>query len=97
MKRFTLALVDSHDQAKSVVEKLTLAGFSEHDISVLFIAQDGVPEPAGEKYGTLPEATVIRAGRVSRLLPVLEAVLNGLGNTGRKRIESMALDVPSEL
>lgn len=37
----------------------------------------------------------IRAGQVSRLLPVLEAVLSGLGDTSRMR--SVTPDVPSQL
>ena len=39
---------------------------------------------------------VIRAGRVSRLLPVLEAVLKGQGNTGRISSESLVPTVPSK-
>lgn len=40
---------------------------------------------------------VIRARQVTQLLPVLEAVLRGPGDTGRIRSQSVAPDVPPEL
>jgi hypothetical protein len=35
-KRVALCLVDTNEQAQAIVERLTTAGFSQDDISVLF-------------------------------------------------------------
>ena len=62
MKRSTLCLVDSQDQARSIVEQLTSAGFTQDDISVLFADKSSTREFAHEKETKLPEGVTIGAG-----------------------------------
>lgn len=62
MKRSTLALVDSEEHARATVERLTSAGFSQDDISVLFADRSNTREFAHEKETKLPEGATIGAG-----------------------------------
>jgi len=78
MKRSTLCLVDSQDQARSIVEKLTSAGFSQDDISVLFADKESTREFAHEKETKMPEGATIGAGTGGTLGGVV-GLMAGLG------------------
>ena len=78
MKRSTLCLVDSQDQARSIVEKLTSSGFSQDDISVLFADKESTREFAHEKETKMPEGATIGAGTGGTLGGVV-GLMAGLG------------------
>ena len=62
MKRSALCLVDTEDQAATIVEKLRSAGFSDNDISVLFPDKGSTREFAHKKETKMPEGATIGAG-----------------------------------
>ena len=62
MKRSTLCLVDTEEQAGAIVEKLTTAGFSNDDISVLFPDRESSRDFAHKKETKMPEGATIGAG-----------------------------------
>jgi hypothetical protein len=55
MKRSALCLVDTEDQAATIVEKLRSAGFSDSDISVLFPDKGSTREFAHKKETKMPQ------------------------------------------
>ncbi|MBV8900535.1 MAG: hypothetical protein JOY92_10555 [Verrucomicrobia bacterium] len=62
MKRSTLALVDSEEQARAAIERLTSSGFSQNDVSVWSGALIGlgVPEHEAKRYqGALQEGGIL--------------------------------------
>lgn len=79
MKRSTLALVDSEEQARATVERLTSAGFSQDDISVLFADKSSTREFAHEKETKLPEGATIGAGTGGTLGGIV-GLMAGLGS-----------------
>jgi hypothetical protein len=79
MKRSTLALVDSEQQARTVVERLTSGGFSQDDISVLFADKSSTREFAHEKETKLPEGATIGAGTGGTLGGIV-GLMAGLGS-----------------
>jgi uncharacterized protein (TIGR02271 family) len=62
MKRSALCLVDTEDQAATIVEKLRSAGFSDNDISVLFPDKGSTREFAHKKETKMPEGATIGVG-----------------------------------
>src|SRR5258707_3513331 len=62
MKRSALCLVDTEDQAATIVENLRSAGFSDNDISVLFPDKGSTREFAHKKETKMPEGTAVGAG-----------------------------------
>jgi Heat induced stress protein YflT domain len=79
MKRSTLALVDSEEQARATVERLTSSGFSQDDISVLFADKSSTREFAHEKETKLPEGATIGAGTGGTLGGIV-GLMAGLGS-----------------
>ena len=79
MKRSTLALVNSEEQARATVERLTSAGFSQDDISVLFADKRSTREFAHEKETKLPEGATIGAGTGGTLGGIV-GLMAGLGS-----------------
>ena len=79
MKRSTLALVDSEEQARATVERLTAVGFSQDDISVLFADKSSTREFAHEKETKLPEGATIGAGTGGTLGGIV-GLMAGLGS-----------------
>src|ERR1700756_3825551 len=61
MKRSTLCLVDTEDQAEAIVERLKSAGFSDNDISVLFPDKGSTRDFAHKKETKMPEAATVGA------------------------------------
>src|ERR1700746_1405351 len=61
MKRSTLCLVDTEDQAEAIVERLKSAGFSDNDISVLFPDKGSTRDFAHKKETKMPEGTAVGA------------------------------------
>jgi hypothetical protein len=61
MKSAVFAIVSNAVQAESVVDELRLAGFANHDISVLFPDVEGTQEFAHEKSTKAPEGAVVGA------------------------------------
>src|SRR6201981_3997372 len=62
MKRSTLCLVDTEDQAEAIVERLKSAGFSDNDISVLFPDKGSTRDFAHKKETKMPEGAAVGAG-----------------------------------
>ena len=62
MKRSALCLVDTEAQADAVVSKLTTAGFSDNDISVLFPDKGSTRDFAHKKETKMPEGATVGAG-----------------------------------
>ena len=79
MKRSTLCLVDSQEQARAIVEKLIAAGFSQDDISVLFSDKGSTREFAHEKQTKLPEGATIGAGTGGAIGGIV-GLMAGLGS-----------------
>ena len=77
-KRVALCLVDTNEQAQTVVERLTAAGFSQDDISVLFPDKGSTKEFAHHKETKLPEGATVGAG-TGGLLGGTVGLLAGLG------------------
>jgi uncharacterized protein (TIGR02271 family) len=78
MKRSALCLVDTEDQAETIVERLKSAGFSDNDISVLFPDKGSTREFAHEKATKMPEGVTIGASTGGALGGAL-GLLAGIG------------------
>jgi hypothetical protein len=78
MKNAVFAIVGNAVQAESVVDELRLAGFANHDISVLFPDVEGTREFAHEKSTKAPEGAVIGAS-AGGLLGGMAGWVLGLG------------------
>lgn len=61
MKNAVFAIVSNAIQAEAVVDELRLAGFANHDVSVLFPDVEGTQEFAHAKSTKAPEGAVIGA------------------------------------
>ena len=86
MKRSTLCLVDTEDQAAAIVEKLRSAGFSDNDISVLFPDKGSTRDFAHKKETKMPEGATIGAstggalgGTIGLLAGIGALAIPGLG------------------
>jgi uncharacterized protein (TIGR02271 family) len=86
MKRSALCLVDTEDQAATIVEKLRSAGFSDNDISVLFPDKGSTREFAHKKETKMPEGATIGAstggavgGTIGLLAGIGALAIPGLG------------------
>jgi hypothetical protein len=77
-KRVALCLVDTNEQAQTVVERLTAAGFSQDDISVLFPDKGSTKAFAHQKETKLPEGATVGAG-TGGVLGGTVGLLAGLG------------------
>jgi hypothetical protein len=79
MKRSAISLVDTEDQAETIVGKLRNAGFSENDISVLFPDKGSTREFAHKKETKMPEGATIGASTGGAVGGVL-GLLAGIGS-----------------
>src|SRR6266403_5237497 len=86
MKRSALCLVDTEDQAATIVEKLRSAGFSDNDISVLFPDKGSTREFAHKKETKMPDGATIGAstggavgGTIGLLAGIGALAIPGLG------------------
>lgn len=79
MKRSTLGLVDTEQEAHSVIEKLTASGFAQDDISVLFPDKSSTRDFAHEKLTKMPEGATIGAGTGGTLGGII-GLMAGLGS-----------------
>jgi uncharacterized protein (TIGR02271 family) len=86
MKRSTLCLVDTEDQATTIVEKLRSAGFSDNDISVLFPDKGSTRDFAHKKATKMPEGATVGAstggavgGTIGLLAGIGALAIPGLG------------------
>ena len=86
MKRSTLCLVDTEDQAATIVEKLRSAGFSDNDISVLFPDKGSTRDFAHKKATKMPEGATVGAstggalgGTIGLLAGIGALAIPGLG------------------
>jgi uncharacterized protein (TIGR02271 family) len=86
MKRSALCLVDTEDQAATIVEKLRSAGFSDNDISVLFPDKESTRDFAHKKETKMPEGATIGAstggavgGTIGLLAGIGALAIPGLG------------------
>ena len=86
MKSAVFAVVSNAIQAETVVDQLRLAGFANHDVSVLFPDVEGTNEFAHAKSTKAPEGAVIGAsaggvlgGMAGWLLGIGTLALPGVG------------------
>jgi hypothetical protein len=86
MKRSALCLVDTEAQADAVVGKLTSAGFSDNDISVLFPDKGSTRDFAHKKATKMPEGATVGAstggvvgGTIGLLAGIGALAIPGLG------------------
>ncbi|HEX6564991.1 MAG TPA: YsnF/AvaK domain-containing protein [Chthoniobacterales bacterium] len=86
MKHSTLCLVDTEDQAATIVEKLRSAGFSDNDISVLFPDKGSTRDFAHKKATKMPEGATVGAstggavgGTIGLLAGIGALAIPGLG------------------
>src|ERR1700729_3055545 len=86
MKRSALCLVDTEAQADAVVSKLTSAGFSDNDISVLFPDKGSTRDFAHKKATKMPEGATVGAssggvvgGTIGLLAGIGAFAIPGLG------------------
>jgi hypothetical protein len=86
MKRSALCLVDTEAQADAVVAKLTSAGFSDNDISVLFPDKGSTRDFAHKKETKMPEGATVGAstggvvgGTIGLLAGIGALAIPGLG------------------
>jgi hypothetical protein len=78
MKHSALCLVDTEEQADSIVGKLRGAGFSENDISVLFPDKGDTRDFAHKKETKMPEGATVGAG-TGGVVGATIGLLAGLG------------------
>src|ERR1700675_4239246 len=78
MKHSALCLVDTEEQADSIVGKLRGAGFSETDISVLFPDRGDTRDFAHKKETKMPEGATVGAG-TGGVVGATIGLLAGLG------------------
>jgi hypothetical protein len=78
MKNAVFAVVSNAVQAEAVVDQLRLAGFANHDVSVLFPDVEGSQEFAHAKSTKAPEGAVIGAS-AGGLLGGMAGWLLGIG------------------
>jgi hypothetical protein len=86
MKRSVLCLVDTESQADAIVGKLTSAGFSDNDISVLFPDKGSTRDFAHKKETKMPEGATVGAstggvvgGTIGLLAGIGALAIPGLG------------------
>jgi hypothetical protein len=79
MKRSTLGLVDTEQQARSAIENLTASGYAQNDISVLFPDKSSTRDFAHEKQTKMPEGATIGAGTGGTLGGIV-GLMAGLGS-----------------
>jgi uncharacterized protein (TIGR02271 family) len=86
MKSSAFCLVDTEEQADSIVEKLRSAGFSDNDISVLFPDKRSTRDFAHKKETKMPEGATVGAstggivgGTIGLLTGIGALAIPGLG------------------
>ncbi|MER3423242.1 MAG: DUF3341 domain-containing protein, partial [Nitrospiraceae bacterium] len=85
MGKAVFCIAVTHSQAELIVEDLKKAGFSHHDISVLFSDKTATQSFAHEKHTKAPEGAVTGAGTVG----ILGGALGWLAGIGTLAIPGL--------